>query len=210
MKKIYTIGRDRQNDIVIEDESDVISRLHATIRFDGCKMYLIDQSQNGTYVNGMRMASNEEIPVSRKNTITFANVAELDWNQLPDPSKARKKKIWITLLSLLALPLIIWAVLHFTKKQESVTPEETSTETTTDNNVNHDSSDDVIDKDSVTSNPQPTEDSNIISGSTKTGGKSKKTKEEDKEESEEKKENNTTTPNEEKEESKTDGDIPLY
>ena len=59
MKKVYTIGRDPQSDIVINDNTDVVSRLHATIRIEGSKMFLIDQSQNGTYVNGMRMSVNE-------------------------------------------------------------------------------------------------------------------------------------------------------
>ena len=53
MKKIYTIGRDEGCDIVIPDSTDVISRLHATIRVESNdKIYLIDQSRNGTYVNG--------------------------------------------------------------------------------------------------------------------------------------------------------------
>lgn len=205
MKNVYTIGRDLQSDIVIDDDSDVISRLHATIRFDGSKMYIIDQSQNGTYVNGMRMSANEEVPVSRKDTVSFANVAELDWNRLPDPSKARMKKIWIVLFSLLALLLIIWAVSHFTMKQEPVTPEETQTETTTNYDANYDSSDNVVDGDSVASNPEPTEDANKVSGSTKTGDKSNKTKE-----GKDGKEDKNTKPDKEKEDPKTDGDIPLY
>ena len=67
MKKIYTIGRDEGCDIVIPDNTDVISRLHATIRIEaGDKIFLTDQSRNGTYINGMKMTSNVEIPVSRK------------------------------------------------------------------------------------------------------------------------------------------------
>lgn len=196
MKKVYTIGRDLQSDIVIEDDSDVISRLHATIRFDGSKMYIIDQSQNGTYVNGMRMSANEEVPVSRKDTISFANVAELDWNRLPDPNKARMKKIWIAIFSLLALFLIVWAILHFTRKQGPVAAEETQTEVKTDYDTNDDGTNDVADEDSVTMAPEPVEVSN------KTGGKANKTKEG--------KEDKADKPDKEKEEPKTEGEIPLY
>lgn len=200
MKKVYTIGRDLQSDIVIEDDSDVISRLHATIRFDGSKMYIIDQSQNGTYVNGMRMSANEEVPVSRKDTVSFANVAELDWSRLPDPSKARMKKIWIAIFSLLGLLLIVWAILHFTRKQDPVITEETQTEATTDYDTNDDGIDDDADEDSVTTTPKPVEDTSEIS--TKTGGKSKKGKDG--------KEDKADKPEKEKEDPKTEGDIPLY
>ena len=200
MKKVYTIGRDLQSDIVIEDDSDVISRLHATIRFDGSKMYIIDQSQNGTYVNGMRMSANEEVPVSRKDTISFANVTELDWSRLPDPSKARMKKMWIILFSLLALLLIVLAILHFTRKHEPVATEETQTEATTDFDTNNDGSDSVAEEDSTTTVQEPVEEPEPHDVSSGTGGKSRKTDNEDK----------TDKTNKEKEEPKTDGAIPLY
>ena len=64
MKKIYTIGREEGCDIVIPDNSDVISRLHATIRIESeDKIFITDQSRNGTYVNGMKISSNVEVPV---------------------------------------------------------------------------------------------------------------------------------------------------
>ena len=79
MKKIYTIGRDEGCDIVIQDNTDVISRLHATLRIESNnKIYLIDQSLNGTYINGMKMSSNVEIPVSREDVISFAHIYNLD------------------------------------------------------------------------------------------------------------------------------------
>ena len=121
MKKVYTIGRDLQNDIVLNDQSDVISRLHATIRFDGTKMFLIDQSQNGTYVNGMRMSSNEEVPISRKDTVSFANVANLDWSLLPDPGKAKTKKTLLFAAIILAIALILWVVFSFVKPDKQQT-----------------------------------------------------------------------------------------
>ena len=124
MKKVYTIGRDPQSDIVINDNTDVVSRLHATIRIEGSKMFLIDQSQNGTYVNGMRMSANEEIPVSREDTISFANVAELDWTLLPDPKKAQMKTIGIVVAALIAIAAIVFGVLYFTNNNKGQTTEE--------------------------------------------------------------------------------------
>lgn len=110
MKKVYTIGRDPQNDIVINDRTNVVSRSHATIKIDGSKISIIDQSQNGTYVNGMRMASNQEFPVTRKDSISFANVAELDWSLIPDPRKA-----YVKVFSTVVLAGIISAVVYYAK-----------------------------------------------------------------------------------------------
>lgn len=115
MKKIYTIGRDPQNDIVINDPTNVVSRSHATIKIDGSKISIIDQSQNGTYVNGMRMSSNQEFPVTRKDTISFANVAELDWSLIPDPRKAYVKVFSMAVLGTVVLAGIISAVVYYTK-----------------------------------------------------------------------------------------------
>lgn len=114
MKSLFTIGRDPQSDIVINDSTDIVSRLHATIRIEGSKMFLIDQSQNGTYVNGMRMSANEEIPVSREDVISFANVCELDWSLLPDPRKDMFRKLTIIASVILVVLLAIVAVLYFT------------------------------------------------------------------------------------------------
>ena len=115
MKKVYTIGRDPQNDIVINDRTNVVSRSHATIKIDGSKISIIDQSQNGTYVNGMRMSSNQEFPVTRKDSISFANVAELDWSLIPDPRKAYVKVFSMAVLGTVVLAGIISAVVYYAK-----------------------------------------------------------------------------------------------
>ena len=84
MKKIYTIGREEGCDIVIPDNSDVISRLHATIRIESeDKIFITDQSRNGTYVNGMKISSNVEVPVSRRDVISLAHVIDFDWSLIP-------------------------------------------------------------------------------------------------------------------------------
>ena len=98
MKKIYTIGRDESCDIVVSDSTDVISRLHATIRVESNnKIYLTDQSRNGTYINGMKMSSNVEIPVSRKDVVSLAHVYELDWSLVPK-QKSKTKIVFLVVL----------------------------------------------------------------------------------------------------------------
>jgi len=84
--KIYSIGRDLNCNIVIDDNSDVISRRHATLNVSSSgKMTIVDQSHNGTYVNGIRISSNVPVPVTRKDNVSFAHVARLDWNMVPKP-----------------------------------------------------------------------------------------------------------------------------
>lgn len=129
MKKIYTIGRDEDCDIVIPDNTDVISRLHATIRIESNdKIYLIDQSRNGTYVNGMKMSSNVEIPVSRKDVISFAHIYNLDWTLIP------KQKVNILKISLIILACItvitgiaLAVISNMKEKENEVQPDNTTT-----------------------------------------------------------------------------------
>ena len=111
MKKIYTIGRDEGCDIVIPDSTDVISRLHATIRVESNdKIFITDQSRNGTYVNGMKMSSNVEIPVSRKDVVSFAHIYNLDWSLVPKQKRNAPKVISIILAIIALLGLVAFLI----------------------------------------------------------------------------------------------------
>lgn len=126
MKKIYTLGRDEGCDIVIPDCTDVISRLHATIRVESNdQIFITDQSRNGTYVNGMKMSSNVEIPVSRKDVVSFAHIYNLDWSLVPK-HKGNIIKTILTILAILILMTgIAYAVISYLNKKEAVdTPTE--------------------------------------------------------------------------------------
>ena len=91
--KSYSIGRDAGCDIVMNDNTDVVSRRHAvlTVASSG-KMTITDLSTNGTYINGQRISSNVAVPVSRKDSVSFAHVNTLDWNMIP------KSNQWLTYL----------------------------------------------------------------------------------------------------------------
>ena len=83
--KVYSIGREIGCDIIIDDNTDIISRRHAVLNVSPSgKMTIIDQSQNGTYVNGIRISSNVPVPVTRKDNISFAHVAPLNWDRIPN------------------------------------------------------------------------------------------------------------------------------
>lgn len=105
--KTISIGRDTNCDIVMNDSTDVISRRHALLNITPSgKMSIIDQSSNGTYVNGIRISQNVPVPVTRKDTISFAHIAKLDWDLIP------KSNQWVKYLigGLIALLLIICIV----------------------------------------------------------------------------------------------------
>lgn len=121
--KVYSIGREIGCDIVINDSTDVISRRHAVLNVSPSgKMTIIDQSHNGTYVNGIRISSNVPVPVTRKDTISFAHVAPLNWDQIPNPSSAIYKYVG---LGVLAIGLVIGGVLGYGSLKGSSTPETT-------------------------------------------------------------------------------------
>ncbi len=84
MKRYFTIGRDLQSDIVLNDDSDVVSRRHAVLEVGrNGKYFITDQSRNGTYVNGIRISQGEKVPVTREDEISFAHVQNLDWSLVP-------------------------------------------------------------------------------------------------------------------------------
>ena len=99
--KVYSIGREIGCDIVINDSTDVISRRHAVLNVSPSgKMTIIDQSHNGTYVNGIRISPNVPVPVTRKDNISFAHVARLDWSLVPK-SNAIQKYIVIVVVAII-------------------------------------------------------------------------------------------------------------
>lgn len=105
--KTYSIGRDLNCDIVINDSTDVISRRHALLNVTPSgKMTIIDQSSNGTYVNGIRITQNVPVLVTRKDIVSLAHVAKLDWNQIPKSNQWVKYLIW----SVIAIIVIIAAI----------------------------------------------------------------------------------------------------
>lgn len=174
MNKVYTIGRDPSCDVVIADNTDVVSRVHASLKFKGRGKYiLVDQGRNGTYVNGIKMSPNEEIPVTRKDSISFAHVAELDWNQIPKENGGSLRWIILSLVALLAIGGLIYFVFKPEPKlDEPVIPvvEDKTVETDTDANAKSDTVRDTVfikeapkpaprkakpTQDTETSDPQP-------------------------------------------------------
>ena len=105
--KTITIGRGDGANIIIDDE--MISRRHAILKvYTFGKMELVDMGKNGTFVNGIKLRPNVPFPVSRKDTVSFAEVSTLDWSMVPDNSKYLK--IAIAAIALLLLCLLVFAL----------------------------------------------------------------------------------------------------
>lgn len=109
--KVYSIGREHGCDIFINDNTDVISRRHAVLNVSPSgKMTIVDQSHNGTYVNGIRISPNVPVPVTRKDNISFAHVARLDWNMVPKSNSSILKYV---VIGVVALILVIGGVVGY-------------------------------------------------------------------------------------------------
>jgi pSer/pThr/pTyr-binding forkhead associated (FHA) protein len=108
--KVYSIGRDPGCNIVLHDDTDVISRQHAILNISSAgKIRITDLSSNGTYINGIRITSNVPVPVTRKDIISFAHVRKLDWNTVPSSNTL----IVYTAASFAGLLLIVGAFFVF-------------------------------------------------------------------------------------------------
>lgn len=110
--KSYSIGRDNACDIVLNDHTDVISRRHAVLTVSSSgKMTITDQSTNGTYINGQKISSNVPVPVTRKDSVSFAHISTLDWNMIP------KSGQWLTYLLVgLGIAAVVAACIIFLPK----------------------------------------------------------------------------------------------
>lgn len=79
--KIFTIGRSSDNDIVIEDNSLLVSRHHATLKvYDNGSITICDNSTNGTYINGRQATKDIETPVKCGDNILLGGEIPLDWS----------------------------------------------------------------------------------------------------------------------------------
>ncbi|MCM1028216.1 MAG: FHA domain-containing protein [Pseudoflavonifractor sp.] len=105
--KIITIGRDDNCNIVIEDA--MISRRHAVVRLHPTgRIELIDHSQNGTSVNGVKVGNGKIVRIKRGDSVVFAGNKPLDWKDIPDPSKPLKIALW-SIVTVVAAILLLWA-----------------------------------------------------------------------------------------------------
>lgn len=106
--KVYSIGRSHDCDIVIADNSDVVSRRHAILTiYPSGKMSITDLSTNGTFVNGSKISSNVAVPVTRKDSVSFAHVSKLDWKLIP---KFTPAWVWVLVAAVVTAIISLGAI----------------------------------------------------------------------------------------------------
>ena len=110
--KSYSIGREESCNIIVNDPTQMVSRRHATLNVDGRKMSIVDTSSNGTYINGIRISSGTPVPVTRKDKVSFAQVAELDWRCVPNGSGKKWGFAVGVVAAVLAVGLITFCMLQ--------------------------------------------------------------------------------------------------
>ena len=109
--KTFTIGRDPDlSIIVLYDSTDTVSRCHATLVYRSGKFYLTDHSTNGTYRNGVKLLPNIEYRIFRDDVISFANVAYLDWNMIPNRNN---KIIFLLPAAVLLIGILFYLLWHY-------------------------------------------------------------------------------------------------
>jgi len=88
-KTTITIGRQLENDIVIQDAA--ISRMHAEIREDAGGHFFIKDldSTGGTYLNGQRI---QEVPLNSGDSIQLASTPLVFVQNAPTLSKKARDK----------------------------------------------------------------------------------------------------------------------
>ncbi|WP_287623012.1 FHA domain-containing protein [Parabacteroides sp.] len=119
--KVITIGRGDDNQIVLEDNQDMISRQHATLRiYETGKMEIVSTGSNGTFVNGFRIKPNMPYKVTRKDVISFAHVRQLDWALVPDPFRLARYSIIGAVVA--AIVAVVVVLLWPEKKPEPYLP----------------------------------------------------------------------------------------
>lgn len=108
----YLIGRGDDCQIRLYDNTQKVSRNHATLKIlDNGKMFIVDHSSNGTFVNGVKITPNVDYPIKRGDNISFAHVSELNWNEIH-----RKKNRLIYYIGGSILVVGVFVLLIFTFK----------------------------------------------------------------------------------------------
>jgi pSer/pThr/pTyr-binding forkhead associated (FHA) protein len=86
---LMTAGRDPECDLVIEAQG--ASRFHADFIFDGQNLLVIDrESTNGTFVNGSRIASQQQVSLEIGDRIRIGPAEVVVWNEVELPEEVKE------------------------------------------------------------------------------------------------------------------------
>lgn len=181
MKEII-IGRGNDCDIVINDDSDIVSRRHTIIRysFTGA-MQICDVSQNGTYLNGERLKKDKFVDLSIDDTVSLAKVHDLNLREIRNPYTSQR--IIATIVAI-ALVLVIGCAAYFITREHGanapISPNITDSTATDSTNATKASQEEVKDAKFVTPKTEKRHKKKTFKGKNKTKeiNESRKQKEE--------------------------------
>lgn len=86
-KKTIAIGRNAENDIVLDSKFSKTGRTHALLLMDKrCRFFLYDTSLNGSRINGIPVQRYQLTAVRyKRDKINFSGQCDLDWSKIPTP-----------------------------------------------------------------------------------------------------------------------------
>lgn len=85
--KTIRIGRNPDNDIVINDKTKTVSGYHAVLNvYDNGTLTICDNSTNGTFINGSKAIKDVDVSVRRGDEIRLGPYTELDWSKINAPA----------------------------------------------------------------------------------------------------------------------------
>ena len=107
VKGVYGVGKNQRNRYILSGDS--VSRYHATFKeMKNGKWFIQDHSKNGTFLNGNRIPSNQDVPLKASDSIVCGTVPCP--NPVPSPSVPRW--VWWITGGVAAAILLVFAFMH--------------------------------------------------------------------------------------------------
>ncbi len=107
VKGIYGVGKNQRNRYTLSGDS--VSRYHATFKeMKNGKWFIQDHSKNGTFLNGNRIPSNQDVPIKASDSIVCGTIPCPN----PVPSPSVPKWVWWTAGGAVAAVLLVFALIH--------------------------------------------------------------------------------------------------
>lgn len=107
VKGIYGVGKNQRNRYTLSGDS--VSRYHATFKeMKNGKWFIQDHSKNGTYINGNRIPSNQDVPIKASDSIVCGTIPCPN----PVPAPSVPKWVWWVAGGAVAAVLLVFALVN--------------------------------------------------------------------------------------------------
>lgn len=107
VKGIYGVGKNQRNRYTLSGDS--VSRYHATFKeMKNGKWFIQDHSKNGTFINGNRIPSNQDVPIKASDSIVCGTIPCPN----PVPAPSVPKWVWWVAGGAVAAVLLVFAFIR--------------------------------------------------------------------------------------------------